>query len=111
MKGSIQWLATSCQLPSQRPTSRSRDTATFQRSPGRRRRSEALTSGASDGNTTTSGAVREAGGSGTADTSRCGAAGASAVSGGTAGSAGAGELDLDAKGLPHRPVQVEEVGC
>src|SRR3954447_6271964 len=104
MKGSIQRLATSCQLPSHSTTSSSREAATFQRMRGRRRTTIGSTLGAA---TTTPGASSGAVGSVTTDTSRS-AVGASAVSGGTAGSPGAGELDLDAQRVPHRAVELEE---
>src|SRR3954447_16393650 len=105
MKGSIQWLATSCQLPSHSTTSSSLDAATFQRMRGRRRRT--ATGSMLGGATSTAGASSGAVGSVTTDTSRS-SVGASAVSGGTAGSPGAGELDLDAQRVPHRAVELEE---
>src|SRR5436190_1625209 len=107
MNGSIQWLATSCQLPSQSTTSSSREAATFQRMRTRRRR--ATTGSSVGGATSTVGASNGTVGSVTTDTSRS-AVGASAVSGGTAGSPGAGELDLDAQRVPDRAVELEEVG-
>src|SRR4051812_3414973 len=106
MKGSIQRLATSCQLPSHSTTSSSRDAATFQRIRGRRR--TPTTGSTAAGVTSMPGTSRGAVGSVTTDTSRS-AVGASAVSGGTAGSPGAGQLDLDAKRVPDGAVELEEL--
>src|SRR5438067_2118490 len=106
MNGSIQCDAMSCQLPSQTTTSSSREAATCQRNRRRRRRTTGATAGAV---TSTPGTSSGAVGTVTAVASREGVE-ARAVSGGTGGSAGAGELDLDAEGVPDRAVQLDELG-